>query len=319
MNKVKKMQKKRLFLFAGYDSQGIIDKTLMRYLQALSDLGDVIFVMDNDAPATELSKLKEIPNILYASAVRHGEYDFGSYKRAYQYADKKLLLNKYDWIYLVNDSVYGPLFDIGGILNDLESRGVDLTGMNDFKNNLTPVQVQSWFVGLSRRVATAPFIREFMNSICHQAEKQLIVLKYEVGLSQIILRHGYKMSTFISGQDGNVCHSMYEAPLEMLKAGMPFIKKAALTNLLGMQYLYPFASEVVVDEIYKHAVRVGIPVAVAKKPVNVRPKYVKYYRLTFLSIPIVTVWRQRHEMAKQTCYKVYFFDYIPFIKISIGK
>lgn len=308
------MAKKRLFLFAGYDKQGIIDETLLHYLRALSDCGDIVFVMDNDTLDAELAPVKRLPHVLYAVARRHGEYDFGSYKRAYQWADENGILNQYDWIYLVNDSVYGPFFDINGILEDLESRGVDLTGMIDFQNKLTPVQVQSWFVGLSRRVATSDFIRDFMAGIRAQENKQLIVLKYEVGLSQIVIRHGFKMSTFISGENGDVCHSMYEQPLEMLKRGMPFLKKQGLYNLLGMQYLYPFATEMLVDEIFHNATRTGI--RIASMPLQYeRPRYKKNYRLTLFSIPIVTVYRQRHDTTQLTCYKVYLFDFIPLMKI----
>ncbi len=309
------MSVKRLFLFAAYDKEGIIDDTLLHYLRCLSDYGDVAFVMDNFAEKSELNKLKEIPNILYYSAERHGEYDFGSYKRCYQWANKKRLLNKYDWVYLVNDSVYGPLFDIRSVLEDLESRGVDLTGMIDFTNKFTPRQVQSWFVGLSRKVADSEFIKNFMNSVSAQTDKQLIVLKYEVGLSQEVLRHGYKMSTYISGEKGEPQHRVYDEPLEMLKLGLPFIKKQGLVNLHGMQYLYPYTTEVFVDQIYRNAVRTGIslvPLAVTQFE---KPKYEKWYRLTLWGIPLLTIYRQRHDTGGVTCYRAYLLDYVPLIKV----
>ena len=39
------MANKRLFLFAGFDRDNIVDDTLIYYIQALSKLGDIIFVM----------------------------------------------------------------------------------------------------------------------------------------------------------------------------------------------------------------------------------------------------------------------------------
>lgn len=313
------MEIKRLFLFAGYDPQGVIDGSLLHYLRCLSGYGDIIFVMDNTVSNAELSKLEEIPNILYKAAERHGEYDFGSYKRAYLWAEKKHILKKYDWVYLVNDSVYGPLYDIKNILISLENNGADLTGMIDFVNKFTPVQVQSWFVGLSREVATSDFFATFIKGVCPQTDKQLIVLKYEVGLSQLILRHGYKMATFISGENGEPSHRIYEQPLEMLKRGLPFVKKQALMNLYGMQYLYPYTSETFVDQIYHNALRTGIslvPLAVSQ---HERPRYEKSYRLTFWSIPILTIYRQRHDSGSLRCYKLYLFDFVPLIKILIKK
>lgn len=302
--------KKRLFLFAAYDKFGIVDNTLLHYLNSLSALGDIVLVMDNDLSASEQNKLKTVSNLLHSSAAPHGEYDFGSYKRAYNWAHKNKILSKYDWVYLVNDSVYGPLSDISGILNDLESRGVDLTGMIDFINMPTPVQVQSWFVGLSHRVANADFLYNFMNSVRTQGTKQLVVLKYEVGLSQLIMQHGYRMFTYISGQNGEVCHAIYDKPIEMLKAGLPFVKKTALQNLYGLQYLYPYTTDLMVDMIYRHAVRVGLPFTKS----NI-PQYKKHFRLTIFSLPIWTVYRQQQENFKWVCYKAYLFDFIPVGKV----
>ena len=222
---------KRLFIFAGYDKDCIVDATLLHYLRSLSELGDIIFTMDCNLPENEINKVKNIKNVLSVTATNHGEYDFGSYKRGFKYAKKNNLLDQYDWVYFVNDSVYGPLFNIKSILEDLESRGVDLTGMTDFQNKPTPIQVQSWFVGISKRVANEQFLADFMENVTREVAKQLIVLKYEVGLSQTILKHGYKMSTFLSGQIGEVSHDMYQEPIEMLKRGIPFVKKAALEAL----------------------------------------------------------------------------------------
>lgn len=315
------MKTKRLFLFAAYDKQGIIDDTLMHYLRYLSGIGDIVFVMDNDASKEELKKLDDIPNVLHVSAKRHGEYDFGSYKRCYEWADKSGILDNYDWVYLVNDSVYGPLFDFIDILIKMETSGCDLTGMIDFSSKLVPVQVQSWFVGLSKRVATAKFMGDFMRSVKAQDDKQLIVLKYEVGLSQTILRHGYKMFTFISGEVAEPIHRIYETPLEILKIGLPFLKKNALVNIQGLQYLYPYTSAEFVNSIYNNAVRTGIKMAgsVMKVATDQRPPYEKSYRLTIFSIPIITIYRQRHDSGTVVCYKVLILDSIPVMKILLRK
>ena len=113
---------KRLFIFAAYATDGVIGGSLLYYLNTISKLGDIIFIMDNDISASEMSKLDSISNIIHACAVRHGEYDFGSYKRGYLYAYNKNILEKYDWIYFVNDSVYGPIYDMYPILNNLENK-----------------------------------------------------------------------------------------------------------------------------------------------------------------------------------------------------
>ena len=304
---------KRLFVFAGYDKEGVVDKSLLYYLYALSDLGDIVFVMDNDAPDAELEKVKAIKNVLYAAAGRHGEYDFGSYKRGYIWAQEQGILGNYDWVYFVNDSVYGPLFDLKPILEDLERRGADLIGMTDFENEPTPIQVQSWFVGVSKKVANSKFLADFLRDVRHQETKQLVVLKYEVGMSQTVLRHGFSMSTYVSGENGDICHTMYTRPIEMLKRGIPFIKKTALETLNGLQYLYPYATEEMVEYIYEHAVRNQMPFAKSKITVPYR----KCFRFTVFSIPLLTIWRQTQASAHIVSYKGYLFDFLPIFKVAL--
>lgn len=303
------MANKRLFVFAAYDVQGVVDGSLLHYVSELTKVGDVVFVMDSNATDEELDKVKKLGNVLYASAERHNEYDFGSYKRGFKYALDNGLLNKYDWVYFVNDSVYGPLWGLAPILQDLESRGVDFTGMVDFENALTPVQIQSWFFGFSKKLANESFIADFFGRVCHQEEKQLIVLKYEVGLSRLILKNGYRFSTLVNGQIGEVSHSMYEKPIDMFKAGIPFLKKAGLKNMDGVQYLYPYTTEKMVDLIYKNAVRTGVSIVREGKP-----RYnINKFRISFLGLPIIRVKSQSNTIN----HKVFLFDVIPVCKISI--
>ena len=88
-------------------------------MSELSKYGDVIVCMDNNLHQSEIAKLK--PFTIHTIAMRHGEYDFGSYKRAFQYARDNDLLQNYDVIYLVNDSVFGPLSDIKQTLQKLQN------------------------------------------------------------------------------------------------------------------------------------------------------------------------------------------------------
>ena len=298
---------KRLFLFAGYDKYGFVDKTLLHYLRCLSDLGDIVFIMDSDANDSELDKIKQIPHVLYASAKRHGEYDFGSYKRAYQWADDNGLIKNYDWIYLVNDSVYGPLFNVEPLLTELESSGADLVGPASYRNSVTLHHVQSWFVGMSQRVATSDFLRDFMRRVSGQPTKDLIILKYEVGLSRTIMQHGYQMYTKFNTKDGDVRHDVYEAPVYVLESGIPFIKKQAIHQVMDINRLYQVAVPSIVEDIQANIQRIGTKFTGYKE-------YKKIYRLTVFSIPLITIYR---DVQNSSCYKIYLFDFIPVFK-SVG-
>ena len=306
---------KRLFIFAAYDKDAIIDDTLLHYLRSLSVLGDIIFIMDNNAEKSEQKKLKTIKNLIYSETKQHGLYDFGSYNVGFQYAHNKKLLKKYDWVYFVNDSVYGPFWDIEPILKSIESKHVDLTGMIDFESKDVPVQVQSWFVGLSKKLVNQKFIKDFFQNVKPQINKQLLVLKYEDGLTRCCVQHGFKMATFISGETNIPCHRVYNEPIAVIKEGIPFIKKMAV--LPGIQYLYPYTTEKFVDDIYKNALRnQKLPFAEynAKKI-----RYEKIFRLTFFALPILTIYCQNQKNIFVKSYKIALFDKICIFKIMTRK
>ena len=109
---------KRLALFAGYDKDGIIDDYVVYYLRELSKVADIIYVADCAMPKAELDKI--YPYTIKAMAQYHGEYDFGSYKRAYLYAKKHKILDNYDCLILCNDSVYGPFVTTNTLIDNSE-------------------------------------------------------------------------------------------------------------------------------------------------------------------------------------------------------
>ena len=140
---------KRLFLFAGYNKDNSLDESLVYYVKNLSKFGDIILCMDNDCKKSELSKVKSF--VIHAIATRHGEYDFGSYKRAYQYAKDKKLLKNYNHIYLVNDSVFGPLLDMTNTIKNMEQTNTDATGLI-VATHKTHSYMESWFVRLNKKI-----------------------------------------------------------------------------------------------------------------------------------------------------------------------
>lgn len=225
---------KRLFLFAGYDKSGCIDDALIHYTHSLSKFGDIVIFMDSDCDASELSKFKKY--VLHASGKRHGEYDFGSYKRAYLWAIENLKISDYDFIYLVNDSVYGPLYDLTRYFNAMENMGHD--GFGIVKNpHYEHPHIQSWFIGLKPSVFLTSWFDEFMHNITKQSSKGAITRQYEQGLSKKITENELTWDCLYSVYGRGI----YNKIKQLYKSGMPFIKKLAFTRhngALGNQILY---------------------------------------------------------------------------------
>lgn len=299
---------KRLFIFAGYDRDGIVDDTLLYYLNNLSGLGDIVFTMDTDLSDGELAKIRGIPHVLHAAAERHGEYDFGSYKRGYAWARDNKKLNKYDWVYMVNDSVFGPLFDLTPALNKMETSGADFTGAVRCTNITLPDHIQSWFVGLKRQLATSELFNDFISNIHHQDEKSLYVFKYEMRMTQMLQQHGFTSFALVDDDDAYI----YGNPYKLIRAGLPFLKKLAVSYRHQIQNLYSYTNMDLVNMIIRYAARHGM--SLRDDGHTFSEPYDKYSRLTVFSIPIVTVYRQCQQ--KNVAYKICLCDKIPVCKFT---
>jgi lipopolysaccharide biosynthesis protein len=231
------MYPKRLFLFAGYNQKNLVDDALVYYVKELATCGDIVLVMDCDCPQSELNKISHIP--LHTLASRHGEYDFGSYKHAYIWAKENLNLNEYDYIYLVNDSVYGPMFPIQQYLEQMESLPDAAFGIVGNPHKHHP-HIQSWFIGIRPCVFTTAWFDEFMCTITRLKDKGTITRKYEQGFSKMIIDNGQTWSCLYTVARRGV----YNLVKKLYIKKMPFMKRVAFTRThgaLGGQISYVLA------------------------------------------------------------------------------
>ena len=225
---------KRLFLFAGYDSHGIVDDSIVYYVHELSKLGDIVLCMDSNCANSEINKVKKY--VKYAIGIRHGEYDFGSYKRAYIWARDNLNLSNYDYVYMVNDSVYGPLYNLKPYLVHMENSHTDAFGIVENPKHEHP-HIQSWFIGMHKTVFLSDWFNKFITSVTHQSNKGMITALYEHGFTRGINEHNGKWMCLYSVSGRGV----YNNVKKLYHAKMPFIKKVAFTRhngRLGPQIKY---------------------------------------------------------------------------------
>lgn len=225
---------KRLFLFAGYNAHGRIDAALVYYVAALSKIGDVVLIMDSDIPPAEMKKITAY--VKYAHAVRHGEYDFGSYKRAYEYAHSNIDMSIYDFVYMVNDSVYGPLYPLEPTCEQMESFDASAFGLVCNPKHAHP-HIQSWFIGMRPDVFLSQWFHEFITSVKKLESKGMVTYMYEHRFSALVREHAMKWQCIWTVKNRGV----YNMVKKMYRNGMPFIKKLSFSRhggALGAQIAY---------------------------------------------------------------------------------
>lgn len=189
----------RVAIFAHYDKNNIIDDYVIFYLKKLQKVSkDVIFVSCCDLPKDELDKLD-----CYKVVQKHDEYDFGSYKRGFEFAKKKNLLKECDELIFANDSCYGPFKPLEKIFNQMSVNDCDFWGLTKNRIGFKKIKngkvkdiycphIQSYFFVLRPQTFNSETFKNFINSIEYQENKNDIILKYEIGLTKTLEKAGFK-------------------------------------------------------------------------------------------------------------------------------
>ncbi len=223
---------KRAVVFAHYDKNNKIEDYVTYYLKSLKDAEcDVVFVSCCELQNSEIEKVKNY--VIHSICEKHDEYDFGSYKRGFLYL--KNSLNDYDELIFANDSCYGPIYPISEVFENMEKAECDFWGIT--KNNfgykksighffIKRPHVQSYFIAFNKNIFMSEDFFNFMTSIVHQDRKKLIVSKYEIGLTELLLEKGYRYKVLVNAFENvnNITILKWRQIIENYK--MPFIKKS---------------------------------------------------------------------------------------------
>lgn len=185
-------QSNKLCIFSSYDSEGIIHDYVLYYLQELKKIDtDIIFV--TTSPTLEEKEIEKIRPFVSSYIHRKNVgYDFGSWKTALD----SINYMEYEQIIFTNDSVYGPLFPLQSVFDDMKSRDYDVWGITDSYE--IRYHLMSYFVVYNRSIIKNPLFAELWNSILFykNEHKQRIIEEYEIGFSRKLYKSSYKIGAY---------------------------------------------------------------------------------------------------------------------------
>ena len=240
-------QIKRLVIFAGYDEDNKIYDYVVYYIKELKKIADIIYVSDCDMLDSELEKIS--PYCIHIINGRHGEYDFGSYKRGYLYAYKKNILKDYDYLILCNDSLFGPFYDLKEIAEKMEKKDTDVWGMfNHLKTEIDEEHLQTYFVSMKQKVYLSEEYYNFLTSVKKEEAKRKLVVNYEIGQSILFNDLGLSIFSLLDSScksdesiDNNVI--LFD-PLCVLENGFPFLKIFGFKNFYMIKEGFIFKMDI---------------------------------------------------------------------------
>ncbi|MCX8996200.1 glycosyltransferase [Rhizobiaceae bacterium BDR2-2] len=222
--------RKRVAIFAVYSDSGFITDNILIYLSRLTEIADhIIFVADNNFSDAVLTRVRHFTRHLIVG--RHGEYDFGSYKRGINYAKEQGLFYDADELILCNDSCYGPIGGFRRIFNSMNTRKCEFWGVT--ANIQFQPHIQSYFVVFKRPVFLDPEFQLFFNGVETKKNVSEVVMSYEVPMTRHFESLGFEWDTFINNDTPEysslqkINPNFTVRPLYLLEHGCPIVKVKA--------------------------------------------------------------------------------------------
>lgn len=294
--------KRRVAIFASYSAEGRIHPYVEHYLAHLSQVAEhIIFVADNPYPPDELAKIQGY--VAHAICERHGEYDFGSYKRGIAFAVEADLLENSDELILCNDSCYGPIGGFGSLFDRMSSKSCDFWGVT--ASTAFGYHLQSYFVVFKNNVFRHTSFSSFFEQVEKKTDVSQVVLTYEVPMTQYFRDNGFKSGCLIDHETEGTKAAIHEnpnltvRPRLLLDLGCPLLKvkafKKTSCNLDGIDDLLADLKRHA-PTVYSHILEHASPVAFFKAP-TVRFSVILPFhnRIGTLPAAIDSALTQRHQ------------------------
>jgi len=211
---------RRVVVFVHYDRKGVVHDFARHYLRQLADSGFAIVFVSN-APtlgASEVAWLQRHCALILRRA--NVGYDFGAYKEGIAAIPDLAAL---DTLLLANDSVYGPLHHIAGVLERMEPETADVWGASDCWE--FSFHLQSYFLVFHKPALQSPAFAEFWSKLRYVQSKTWIIMKYEVGLTRAMRQAGLRCRAAFPYRDAAA--ALIEAVVErdILSEGIDPVRK----------------------------------------------------------------------------------------------
>ena len=191
----KSNDKKMVTVLASFSASGKIEDFQIYLLKGLQKISDyIVIVSDNPVYEEELTKIDEICN--HCIFLRHGEYDFGSYKYGYNYLIENKILENDDNLLFINDSNYGPVYPFENVIDDFKSKQCDFYGLT-YGNNYNLEFLQSFFYIFKPNVYNSTIFKDFISSVKKQLAQAWVALEYEYTFTNILEQGHFSYTSYI--------------------------------------------------------------------------------------------------------------------------
>ena len=259
----------RLLLYVHFNKFNDISEHVLYQLKKIRPLfSKVVFISNSFLTPNQVQELKDdlVDEVLLRKNIG---FDFAALRDGMKLEGFEKL-KSYDSITFMNDTCFGPLWDLEPIYQRFEKdEQVDFWGMTNFRQTKDfPEHIQSYYLSFKKNVVNSTVFQDFWQQIQDYTNVQDVIEHYETQVTTNLTQAGFRYRTVfdtLQADDTGMLYPdfSYYNPTAILKHRVPFIKVKTIGASEG---LTPYILEDIerstdypVDLIVKHMSRIDLP------------------------------------------------------------
>lgn len=239
----------RILLYVHFNKYKRVSNHVFYQLEQLKPLfSKILFISNSHIEEATKKKLHDefgISNLLERD---NQGYDFAAWRDGMSSVGFEELKN-YDSLTLMNDTCFGPLWDLEPIYKRFEAdTQVDFWGMTNFrKTKYFEEHLQSYFVTFKQQILREISFQEFWTKVKDFTDVQDVIDHYETKFTQYFTGIGFTYQALFDTRLEEVADLIhpdftYYKPFTVLEKKVPFLKVKAISG-------NPFSARYLLEEI----------------------------------------------------------------------
>jgi rhamnosyltransferase len=236
----------RILYFVHYNKYNGLSEHVIYLLKNIRAIYAKIAVISNSPLSKEqYNRLAEFCDEILIRENRG--FDFGAWKDALL-KDGWEKVAQYDNLTLMNDTIFGPLFNLKTIYLDMEQKDIDFWGLTNNKNDKSgmpgtngaiPEHIQSYFICFNKKVVSSNSFKRFWEDVRYEHDVIKVIQKYETQFTKILIKAGFRYSAFFDTTvfSETKFNFIFDHPDLCLNFKFPFIKVKAFLGFPCPKYI----------------------------------------------------------------------------------
>lgn len=225
---------KRLLLYVHFNKYDNISEHVYYQLEHMKPLfSKVVFISNSQLSQLEVEKLRQKDLIDDFIQRENVGYDFAAWHDGMSQVGFENLKD-YDSVTVMNDTCFGPLWDMAPLYDKYESdESVDFWGMTNHRaidagHIYIDEHLQSYFMSFKKSIIVSEVFQNFWKKVEAYTDVQKVIDNYETKYTKIFTEAGFKYQAVLNTVPiaDNFFHSNFTIhyPHVLLDNGVPFIK-----------------------------------------------------------------------------------------------